>query len=911
MNRDFSRAPAPFDSDGHRHGAATVAAAATAAASVAPDASSASGAAPYVPAAAAYSARVVAMEKRPDERSFGMTLEQQRVVSSLDFPRVSFVFPDLAASRAGLSSGCVIEAVDHRSVQGCSVKVVAALFRARTRVTIQVRWPSDPSPHATAPAVVAASSPAPQSLPPPVPTVSAAPLPATASIAAPVPQAFAAGNSWAPASSQSLAPPRPDAVSQTVTTTATAMPAPVMTTATRGSSQQPAMTNTQQIPVALGTPLLPPNHQLMTTAAHTMLVSTLQAVVESQKRALTMALQSVSRPTDAKTTTATAAASPPMIPSAPVQSSGHVTQPQPPQPSAPVQATTSAAERKPPVSTPATNALSPPPAFTRDATPQPQPEPPVAGPHMSQKTEAVQPPHSLATVQSLPAAPAPRPQPVQAPVPAPVPVPAPPAAPAPPAPTPSTDKRVAVDATSSAPVAAPTQTPMAPVYQSPERSAVGSASYKSPTRATSPSTVNITALLPNVTRLPPSTSSVSRQQPVASSIAATAAMTTASDGSQTPRGSGKKRARPSTSPTNSSSNSSRNRGSTSQAVAHRPPPIPDTTSTQPQNNGYAPSATSISVDRQSETNGPSAHKKPRGGRGSRRRESLTPSDSDDAVCLLGSEAETISSADSSSASSSPSTAGGGRKRRYSTRQSESGGRVRRSLTVDRLVTMGFKREDAEASVGACGHDVEKCMVWIVSHLEEKQFLSDLNQASIESELSKRAEETQQKKQESETLKQATAFTSLFPTSYVLSGDSEAPQLKRLLSSTIGCISAETLMRTTLTRLLKLEAQAIRWYKEASRCYMLQLARRLEAAMDSHDVVSCCAQWMASDAASRSSCCAFVQTLCSEEQALTTALFHMPENHGGVPLEFLRADESMQFSLEDDGFEVLDDVTEID
>lgn len=77
--------------------------------------------------------------------------------------------------------------------------------------------------------------------------------------------------------------------------------------------------------------------------------------------------------------------------------------------------------------------------------------------------------------------------------------------------------------------------------------------------------------------------------------------------------------------------------------------------------------------------------------------------------------------------------------------------------------MGFKREDANASVTACGHNPDACMVWIVSHLEEKQFLNDLNQASIQSELSKREEEKELKKQEKETMKKAKEFTALFST----------------------------------------------------------------------------------------------------------------------------------------------------
>jgi hypothetical protein len=77
--------------------------------------------------------------------------------------------------------------------------------------------------------------------------------------------------------------------------------------------------------------------------------------------------------------------------------------------------------------------------------------------------------------------------------------------------------------------------------------------------------------------------------------------------------------------------------------------------------------------------------------------------------------------------------------------------------------MGFKQEDAELSVQACGQDPDKCMLWLVSYREEQQFMNDLNQASIESENQRRLDAEQQNKQELETLRQATAFASLFPT----------------------------------------------------------------------------------------------------------------------------------------------------
>ncbi|OWZ17703.1 hypothetical protein PHMEG_0008321 [Phytophthora megakarya] len=90
-------------------------------------------------------------------------------------------------------------------------------------------------------------------------------------------------------------------------------------------------------------------------------------------------------------------------------------------------------------------------------------------------------------------------------------------------------------------------------------------------------------------------------------------------------------------------------------------------------------------------------------------------------------------------------------------------RTRHSLTIDRLLGMGFTREDAEASVKEFGDDPDACMVWIVSRIEERNFTEDLNRASIQSEQSKRDEEKRKKKREKETQAQAEKFMALFPT----------------------------------------------------------------------------------------------------------------------------------------------------
>ncbi|TYZ60596.1 hypothetical protein PybrP1_004540 [[Pythium] brassicae (nom. inval.)] len=240
-------------------------------------------------------------------------------------------------------------------------------------------------------------------------------------------------------------------------------------------------------------------------------------------------------------------------------------------------------------------------------------------------------------------------------------------------------------------------------------------------------------------------------------------------------------------------------------------------------------------------------------------------------------------------------------------RSGSTGRKRVSLTVDRLVTMGFTRDDANASVAACGHDVDACMVWIVSHIEDRRFQEDLNQASIQSELSKRAEEKEHKQREQETMKKAKEFTALFSTSYMLSDESTAALVKEMLSGAIGDAPPDSFLRVVFTKLLHLEAQAIKWYKDASRCYFLQLAERLETRFAGHDAARCCAAVLEGDGAGAvaSRGCAFLQLLCDEERQLTKVLFIPSENHGGVPLEFLKANKDLHFSLDDDGFEVLE------
>lgn len=139
---------------------------------------------------------------------------------------------------------------------------------------------------------------------------------------------------------------------------------------------------------------------------------------------------------------------------------------------------------------------------------------------------------------------------------------------------------------------------------------------------------------------------------------------------------------------------------------------------------------------------------------------------------------------------------------------------------------------------------------------------------------------------------------------MVSPECTASHFKTFLQSTIDQVDGESYLREVLTELMKLEGKSIRWYKDASRSYMLELSGRLDTTLKTHDVMSCCSRAVASDVDSANGC-KFVRTLVQEVKALTSALFEMPTNQGGVPQVFLECDETTKFDLEDDGFEVVE------
>ncbi|EGZ25732.1 hypothetical protein PHYSODRAFT_312054 [Phytophthora sojae] len=193
-----------------------------------------------------------------------------------------------------------------------------------------------------------------------------------------------------------------------------------------------------------------------------------------------------------------------------------------------------------------------------------------------------------------------------------------------------------------------------------------------------------------------------------------------------------------------------------------------TTTAQPASAVSTPTATKSKTGKKrgrprknaAATNGTTSHK----GKGKAKAKKATRQQEDDeADELLEDEEEelgmyALSSDSDTGESPSKKTArraGNGRRRGVTNR-------TRHSLTVDRLVGMGFTQEDAEASVREIGDDPDACMIWIISKIEERQFTRDLNEASIQSEQAKRDEEKRAKKLKMETLVHAEKFMSLFP-----------------------------------------------------------------------------------------------------------------------------------------------------
>ncbi|KDO34389.1 hypothetical protein SPRG_01525 [Saprolegnia parasitica CBS 223.65] len=224
-----------------------------------------------------------------------------------------------------------------------------------------------------------------------------------------------------------------------------------------------------------------------------------------------------------------------------------------------------------------------------------------------------------------------------------------------------------------------------------------------------------------------------------------------------------------------------------------------------------------------------------------------------------------------------------------------------NLAIQRLMGMGFKRDDAILSYEKTGSGtVDQCMLWLVSYIEERKFLEDLNKAQIASELQKRTDDSQLKEKAQEELRATTTLRSLFPESVVFAATSQLEAFQRFIEDDLTRVCAENQLRTLVAELLTLEVKAKRWFGRPAECYVVQLFETLTPILTAHAPRACCCHLAAT-----TSSCALVAGVAAEIAALKHHLYAMPSNTGGIPEAFLQADESLRYTLDDDGFEVLD------
>ncbi|EQC29393.1 hypothetical protein SDRG_12856 [Saprolegnia diclina VS20] len=224
-----------------------------------------------------------------------------------------------------------------------------------------------------------------------------------------------------------------------------------------------------------------------------------------------------------------------------------------------------------------------------------------------------------------------------------------------------------------------------------------------------------------------------------------------------------------------------------------------------------------------------------------------------------------------------------------------------NLVLQRLMGMGFKRDDAILSYEKTGSGTaDQCMLWLVTYLEERKFLADLNKAQIASELQKRTDDSQLKEKAQEELRATTTLRSLFPESVVFATTSPLEAFQRFIDDDLTRVCAENQLRTLVAELLTLEGKAKKWFGRPAECYVAQLFETLTPILTAHAPRTCCCHATAALAS-----CALVDSVATEIAALKRHLYAMPSNTGGIPEAFLKADESLRYTLDDDGFEVLD------
>jgi len=114
------------------------------------------------------------------------------------------------------------------------------------------------------------------------------------------------------------------------------------------------------------------------------------------------------------------------------------------------------------------------------------------------------------------------------------------------------------------------------------------------------------------------------------------------------------------------------------------------------------------------------------------------------------------------------------------------------------------------------------------------------------------------------------------------------------------VSADNKLRCHIVEFMQLELKAVKWYGKPAKCYMTKMVQRMGNELQAHDVLGCCI-----NGASLSSSCSLIEFMTNEKNQLIKHMYGMPSNHGGIPVAFLEADDSMHFSLDDDGFEVVE------
>ncbi|OQR81581.1 hypothetical protein THRCLA_11603 [Thraustotheca clavata] len=222
-----------------------------------------------------------------------------------------------------------------------------------------------------------------------------------------------------------------------------------------------------------------------------------------------------------------------------------------------------------------------------------------------------------------------------------------------------------------------------------------------------------------------------------------------------------------------------------------------------------------------------------------------------------------------------------------------------NMVVQRLMTMGFKREDALLSYEKVGPSTDACMLWLVSYIEEKKFQNDMNKAQIASELQKRTEDSQHKEKVEEVIRETSSLRTLFAQSLVFIEASNVGTLQNFLDSEMTTVSADNKLRQHFVELFTLETKAKKWYGKPAECYIVQLLKSIESTLEQHDLKKCTCLNTVQDN------CGLVKAVAKEIADLKHHMFDMPTNCGGIPEAFIKADESLHFSLEDDGFEVIE------